>query len=626
MCERLDIKSCKETEKLKKAKDEVYLKGFYEGVMLVGECKGMKVCDAKPILRKVLIDNGEAISYYEPESMVVSRTGDECVVALTDQWYLAYGDPEWAGIVSEHIHSDNFNGYNDKIMESFDHVLGWLKEWACSRPFGLGTQLPWDQQWVIESLSDSTIYMAYYTIAHHFHGSVDNLGSKEAASPSGVKPEDLTDDVFSYIFLAKPLPVGVTTAIPEALLKSMQEEFEYWYPFDLRVSAKDLIPNHLTMSLYNHVEIWKDRPKFWPKGIYCNGHIMVDAEKMAKSKGNFLMLKESVDEYSADAIRFAMADAGDSMEDANFDRSVANGAVTYLYIEEESTRLILEDFKADTLREGEYTFMDKVFNNEMDYLIEGTFNDFEKMCYRDGIHKCWFDMLIARDMYRDWALKCNIPMHKEVIMRFLRVLTVMMTPITPHWCEHMWGLLGEGMTVCDAAWPAYEPYNKLVRKEYIFFRDFLKNIRLAFIKVKLPPVGDKCTMIYLASIYEEKKVIMLHFLQSICTHEGTFPSDLMGQMKTFCEADSRLSAFTKPMMQFGAFMRNEAEDRGTDALQVEMAFSQKDILEENIAYIKAALGIQEVLVVNTENGPPPGEVKKANLAAPGKPSYHFYSK
>ena len=35
---------------------------------------------------------------------------------------------------------------------------------------GLGTQLPWDQQWVIESLSDSTIYMAYYTIAHHLHG------------------------------------------------------------------------------------------------------------------------------------------------------------------------------------------------------------------------------------------------------------------------------------------------------------------------------------------------------------------------------------------------------------------------------------------------------------------------
>lgn len=49
-------------------------------------------------------------------------TISQCVVALTDQWYLAYGDPEWADKVSQHIHSKEFNGYNDKIMESFDHV------------------------------------------------------------------------------------------------------------------------------------------------------------------------------------------------------------------------------------------------------------------------------------------------------------------------------------------------------------------------------------------------------------------------------------------------------------------------------------------------------------------------
>ena len=71
----------------------------------------------------------------------------------------------------------------------------------------------------------------------------------------------------------------------------------------------------------------------WPRGIYCNGHIMVDAEKMSKSKGNFLLLLECVQEYSADATRFALADAGDSLEDANFDRKVANQAVTNLFCE-----------------------------------------------------------------------------------------------------------------------------------------------------------------------------------------------------------------------------------------------------------------------------------------------------
>jgi hypothetical protein len=58
-------------------------------------------------------------THYTPHTTITSF---QCVVALTDQWYLAYGDPEWADKVSQHIHSKEFNGYNDKIMESFDHV------------------------------------------------------------------------------------------------------------------------------------------------------------------------------------------------------------------------------------------------------------------------------------------------------------------------------------------------------------------------------------------------------------------------------------------------------------------------------------------------------------------------
>lgn len=28
-------------------------------------------------------------------AQVISRSGDECVVALTDQWYMTYGESEW---------------------------------------------------------------------------------------------------------------------------------------------------------------------------------------------------------------------------------------------------------------------------------------------------------------------------------------------------------------------------------------------------------------------------------------------------------------------------------------------------------------------------------------------------
>lgn len=44
--------------------------------------------------------------------------------------------------------------------------------------------MPWDEQWLIESLSDSTIYMAYYTVAHFLQP--DNL-SGQGESPLGIR-------------------------------------------------------------------------------------------------------------------------------------------------------------------------------------------------------------------------------------------------------------------------------------------------------------------------------------------------------------------------------------------------------------------------------------------------------
>ena len=62
---------------------------------------------------------------------------------------------------------------------------------------------------------------------------------------------------------------------------------------------------------------------------------------------------------------FLLLAINNSMEDANFDRSVANQAVTYLHNEEEWARLILAEELQGNLREGEYNFMDRVFDNEM---------------------------------------------------------------------------------------------------------------------------------------------------------------------------------------------------------------------------------------------------------------------
>ena len=70
--------------------------------------------------------------------------------------------------------------FGEEGRRAFEHTLGWLRQWACSRSFGLGTRLPWDPQYLIESLSDSTIYMAFYTVSHLLQNG-DMYGETRAA-------------------------------------------------------------------------------------------------------------------------------------------------------------------------------------------------------------------------------------------------------------------------------------------------------------------------------------------------------------------------------------------------------------------------------------------------------------
>lgn len=164
----LKIKTQKDTENLKIAKDKAYKAGFYTGKMIVGMegVEGKTVEEAKPIVKKHMMDNKMAVRYFEPEGEVISRTGDKCIVASCYQWFLQYGEDGWKEFVREHLLSDNFKAYNAKTQQEFEIIIDWLKAWGCTRTQGLGTKLPWDEKFVIESLSDSTIYMAYYTVAH----------------------------------------------------------------------------------------------------------------------------------------------------------------------------------------------------------------------------------------------------------------------------------------------------------------------------------------------------------------------------------------------------------------------------------------------------------------------------
>ncbi|PIO54500.1 hypothetical protein TELCIR_24136, partial [Teladorsagia circumcincta] len=144
--------------------------------------------------------------------------------------------------------------------------------------------------------------------------------------PAGIRADQMTDAVWDYIFLGNVYD-SATMPVPEEKLIALRKE----YPIDMRVSGKDLVQNHLTYLLYNHVAIWPDQPEMWPKSIRANGHLLLNNEKMSKNTGNFMTLIDGIETFSADGMRLSLADAGDAVEDANFVFSMADAAILRLY-------------------------------------------------------------------------------------------------------------------------------------------------------------------------------------------------------------------------------------------------------------------------------------------------------
>jgi leucyl-tRNA synthetase len=121
------------------------------------------------------------------------------------------------------------------------------------------------------------------------------------------RPDQLNDAFWDYVLLGESTYDSSKINVPKEVADKCKHEFEYWLTPDMRVSGKDLICNHLTFYIFNHVAIFGDDTKKWPKGIRANGHLLLNNEKMSKSTGNFLTLSDAVETYSADGMRLALA-------------------------------------------------------------------------------------------------------------------------------------------------------------------------------------------------------------------------------------------------------------------------------------------------------------------------------
>ncbi|KAL2886919.1 Leucine--tRNA ligase, cytoplasmic [Ceratocystis lukuohia] len=639
LCKQMKISSPKDTVQLEKAKELAYKAGFYNGTMIVGEFAGDKVEEAKPKVREQMIRAGDAFVYAEPEGKVMSRSGDECIVALMDQWFLDYGEEAWRDQALEWVENKDgkgINTYSSEAKNQFQAVLGWLNAWAVSRSFGLGSRLPWDESQLVESLSDSTIYMAYYTLVPFLH---KDIFGKETTEYN-IKPEQMTMNVWDYVFCRTEWSdeVEKTSSIPRKTLESMRRSFQYYYPLDMRASGKDLIGNHLTFFIYNHIALFPQ--EYWPKGIRTNGHLMVNSEKMSKSTGNFMTLHDLVGKYGADASRIALADAGDGIGDANFEEDVADNNILRLYNCREWCEEIVKTKQEnkDAFRSGKLNdFQDKLFNNDINAIGREILHFYDQTNYKLAL-KCIYEFFNARDFYREACTAAGIPLHLDLVERWIRNLALLMNPLAPHFAEFLWiEILKESGSIQTQRFPDLSEADASLTAA----REYIKNISSAVNsaesaqlkkkakgkEVSFDPSKPKKLTIFINTKFPEwqqKYVDLLSEMWDPATR-SLDEKALMGRVSKMGEM--------KKAMPFTQTIKKRLQ-AGEDALNRTLLFDEADILVKTIPSLKRSAGLKEVDIVRVLEGGKKGErvtdgaevdigVPSAENAVPGNPSYNF---
>jgi len=428
VCEELGVKNQNDPE-AEKATKLVYKKEFHSGVLkdVCGKYAGMPVSKVKDILTRDFIEMGVAEIFYEfSEQPVVCRCGTPCVIKLVeDQWFLRYSDMEWKMKTRECLGKMRITP--PEIRADFENKIDWLKDKACARRKGLGTPLPWDPEWIIESLADSTIYMAYYIIVK--------------LQEFGFKASDLTKPVLDYILLGKD---DAFSEIPEdkrEIVSKIRREFEYWYPVDLRTSGKDLVANHLLFFIFHHVALF-DKDK-WPKSIAVNGFVSLEGQKMSKSKGPLLTMKRAVRTYGADLTRLYILSNAELMQDADWRSANVEGMRKHLQRFYHWARDVIQN-KAQS---GELDSLDRWMLSRLSYHVGEVRNALSSLQTRRALQHAFF--LLLNDVR--WYERRG---GKNVLFTVVDTMIKLMAPFTPHICEELWSLYHrEGEFVSLAPYP-----------------------------------------------------------------------------------------------------------------------------------------------------------------------------
>lgn len=590
--ERMGIKDQLDP-RLEEATKEVYKVQYYHGMMneRAGRFAGLPVNEAKDEVKDWLLESNMAIIFHETSRKAVCRAGGKIIVArIDDQWFIDFSPEWWKNETKKWL--DKMCIIPEKYKKLFYDTVDWLRERPCARKRGLGTRLPFDKEWIIESLSDSTIYMAFYTIVHYIRQ--NNL------SPDQLKPE-----FFDYVFLGRGNlnEVATKTGIKKALIQRMREEFEYWYPVDQRHTGIPHITNHLTFFIMHHIAIFDE--KYWPKMISLNELVIREGRKMSKSRGNVILLRHIAEKYSADLFRLYVASAADL--DTVLDwrekdvKSLQSKLLRFVSLALEAAQhTISEDFGKLTIDRWFLSRFYKRLKNAREYM--------ESMRFREFTVNMFFEML------RDISYYERRANHERLLSALKSILDkwiIVLSPIIPHIAEEIWEKLGKKGFVSLARWPEVE--EELIDEEAEKIEDVVISVGedlRELMKVMGKRQPKKCYIITAA----DWKYEALKFLKESI---GCKVRDIGLAIRTLMNRDE-FKQHGKEVAQFVNYVYKRLG--GIPEYLVEKK-NEISILRDAQKFLEREIGLQ--IEILEEEEAISRNIKRAAQALPMKPGIHF---
>ncbi len=596
LCDMLGVKSQEDKQKLEKATQTIYKDEYYSGIMkeITGKFKGLKVEEAKDAVAKKLKADNLATEIYETSKKAFCRCGGQIIVAvLQDQYFLNYGDKKWKQTA--------FNALNkmvitpDKYRQTFENTFNWLDKRPCVRKRGLGTEFPLTkgEGWIIESLSDSVIYMAFYTIIRTIR-------------ENNIKPEQLKPELFDHIFLdkGKLKDVSTTTNVEEAIINEMKESFEYYYPNDLRHTAIAHISNHLSFAIFHHVAVFPE--KYWLPAFSLNEMLIREGQKMGKSKGNVIPIAQIPEKYSVDLTRLHLASIATADTIVDWRETEVNFALQRLRKFWEYANRSVDVIKTEEI---EPAFPSQIFQSSVKTNLKRALNAIKEFNVRDYVLEGFYANIRAIDEYQKIAEHLQREERESILKQAIEQIVVVMAPVIPHISEELHEKMGNQEYVSLVQFPEIkitkeDKQNALQAK---FIGNLLEDIDQI---VKLVKTTPKKIHIYINADWKNE---LYQVAQDIFENEAV----KIGKIMSVAKENKSLSKYMKEIA-------NEAKQmlRDPSIFRIEMLSSekQKNAIEGYKEFISRTYVNSEIHVHIAGNKDIYDPQNKAQKARPMKPA------